>query len=256
MRFIGTPYLPESNVTLGIAGKGIEKYIPELKRFGVDVLVTQEETAVPKPVRFHADLCVNYIGNGDIILSKTQKTLKTALEKLGCKCYSIDEALGNAYPEDCKLNCVCNKSDLICNYSIASDKLKELCKNKNVINTRQGYTKCSLCPVADGAFITDDKSIAVALKNAKYDVLEVEKGSVALDGYDYGFIGGACTKLSKNVLAFFGNVNEHKSYEDIKTFCGNYKIDLLSLDSGKLYDIGSFIPIFEEDNTVLIKPER
>ena len=254
MKFIKTPYLPENNVTLGIAGKEIEKYTTELNRLGIDVLLTQEETAVPKPVRFHADLCVNYIGSGEVLLTKAQVKLKTTLEKLGCKCYPIYETLGNAYPEDCRLNCVCNQSDLICNYSIVSDKIKELCKGKNIINTRQGYTKCSLCPVADGAFITDDKSIAVALKNAKYDVLEVEKGSVALDGYDYGFIGGACSKISKNVLAFFGNAKEHKSYEYIKAFCGNYKIDLLSLDSGRLYDIGSFIPIFENDK--LYKAER
>lgn len=247
MRFIRTPYLPENNVALGVAGKGIEKYKTELENLGIQVVITEIEQNVPKPVRFHADLSVNYIGNGEVVLTQTQVKLKTALEKLGCKCYSINEALGNAYPEDCKLNCVCNRSDLICNFGIVSDKIKELCKGKNIINTRQGYTKCSLCPVSDGAFITDDKSIAVALKNAKYDVLEVEKGSVALDGYDYGFIGGACSKVSENVLAFFGNAKEHKSYEDIKAFCGNCKVDLLSLGNGRLYDIGSFIPIFEND---------
>ena len=59
MKFIKTPYLPENNVTLGIAGKEIEKYTTELNRLGIDVLLTQEETAVPKPVRIHADLCVN-----------------------------------------------------------------------------------------------------------------------------------------------------------------------------------------------------
>ncbi len=247
MRFIRTPYLPESNVTLGIAGKEIEKYTTELENLGIQVVITEIEQNVPKPVRFHADLSVNYIGNGEVVLTQTQDKLKSALEKLGCKCYPIDETLGNAYPEDCRLNCVCNQSDLICNYGIVSDKIKEMCKGKNVINTRQGYTKCSLCPVADGAFITDDKSIAFALKNAKYDVLEVEKGSVALDGYDYGFIGGACSKISKNILAFFGNAKEHKSYEDIKAFCENYKIDFLSLGNGRPCDIGSFIPIFEND---------
>lgn len=247
MKFIKTPYLPENNVTLGIAGKGIEKYKAELELLGIQVIITNCEQNVPQPVRSHADLFVNYIGSGEVLLTKAQVKLKTTLEKLGCKCYPIDEALGNVYPEDCRLNCVCNRSDLICNYGIVSDKIKELCKGKNVINTRQGYTKCSLCPVADGAFITDDKSIAVALKNAKYDVLEVKKGSVTLDGYDYGFIGGACSKISENILAFFGNAKEHKSYEDIKAFCGNYKIDLLSLGNGSPCDIGSFIPIFEND---------
>ena len=145
------------------------------------------------------------------------------------------------------LSIFANSTDIICNYDITSAKIKELANERTVINVNQGYTKCSVCAVSDKAFITDDKSIYKALKNAEYDVLEVEKGSVALDGYDYGFIGGACCKISKDVLAFFGNAKAHKCYEDIKAFCKNYNVDLLSLDNKRLCDIGSFIPIFENE---------
>ena len=70
---------------------------------------------------------------------------------------------------------------------------------------------------------------------------------MALDGYDYGFIGGACCKISKGVLAFFGNAKAHKCYDDIKAFCKNYNVDLLSLANERLCDIGSFMPIFENE---------
>ncbi len=247
MRFIETPYLPQNCVCIGVAGAEVKKYTNELEKLGVSVLITDSEPDLPKPVINHADLCVNYMGNGNVILSKTQTKLKAALEKLGCKCYIIDEDLKNAYPDDCLLNYIANSTDLICNYDITSAKIKELANNRNIINVNQGYTKCSVCAVSENAFITDDKSIYQALKNANYDVLEVEKGSVALDGYDYGFIGGACCKTSKDVLAFFGNAKAHKNYDDIKAFCKNYKVDLLSLNNERLYDIGSFIPIFEND---------
>lgn len=247
MKFIKTPYLPQNDVTFGIAGIGVEKYINGLKGLNIEVLVADSEPSVPKPVKDHADLSVHYLGDGRALLSKTQKKVKTELENFGCKCRFINKSLGNAYPEDCKLNCVVNSSDLICNYAIVSDTLKELVKDRRIINTRQGYTKCSLCPVTDKAFITDDKSISSALIKAGYDVLDTEKGSVTLKGYSYGFIGGACFKASKNTLAFFGDIKTHKSYSDIKAFCANYGIDLLSLDSGDLCDIGSFIPILEKE---------
>lgn len=247
MKLINTPYLPETDVFIGVAGAGILKYTDELKRLGIDTLVTDSEPDLPKPVINHADLCVNYLGSGNVVLSKTQVKLKAALEKLGCKCYIINESLKNAYPDDCLLNCIANSTDLICNYDITSAKIKELANGKTVIDVNQGYTKCSVCAVSDKAFITDDKSIYKALKNAEYDVLEVEKGSVALNGYDYGFIGGACCKISKDILAFFGNAKAHKSYDAIKAFCKNYNVDLLSLDSERLCDIGSFIPIFENE---------
>lgn len=247
MKLINTPYLPETDVLIGVAGAGILKYTDELKRLGIDTLVTDSEPDLPKPVINHTDLCINYLGNGIVVLSKTQIKLKAALEKLGCKCYIINESLKNTYPDDCLLNCIVNSTDLICNYDITSAKIKELANGKTVIDVNQGYTKCSVCAVLDKAFITDDKSIYKALKNAEYDVLEVEKGSVALDGYDYGFIGGACCKISKDILAFFGNAKAHKSYDDIKAFCKNYNVDLLSLDNERLCDIGSFIPIFENE---------
>lgn len=247
MKLINTPYLPETDVLIGVAGAGILKYTDELKRLGIDTFVADSEPDLPKPVINHADLCINYLGSGNVVLSKTQVKLKAALEKLGCKCYIINESLKNAYPQDCLLNCIVNSTDLICNYDITSAKIKELANGKTVIDVNQGYAKCSICAVSDKAFITDDKSIYKALKNAEYDVLEVKKGSVALDGYDYGFIGGACCKISKDVLAFFGNAKAHKSYDDIKAFCKNYNVDLLSLDNERLCDIGSFIPIFENE---------
>ena len=202
MKLINTPYLPETDVCIGVAGTSILKYTDELKRLGIDTLVTDSEPNLPKPVINHADLCVNYLGSGNVVLSKTQTKLKAALEKLGCKCYIINESLKNAYPEDCLLNCIANSTDLICNYDITSAKIKGLANGKTVIDVNQGYTKCSICAVSDKAFITDDKSIYKALKNAEYDVLEVEKGSVALDGYDYGFIGALAVKFQRMFLLF------------------------------------------------------
>jgi hypothetical protein len=98
--------------------------------------------------------------------------------------------------------------------------------------------------VDDRAIITDDPSIFKGTKKF-LDVLYVEKGSVKLKGYDYGFIGGSGGKISKNKLAFFGEIEKQNFYNDIRAFCSNYKIDCISLSKGDLTDYGSLIPILE-----------
>jgi hypothetical protein len=63
-------------------------------------------------------------------------------------------------------------------------------KNFNIIDVKQGYTKCSVLPVSNNAFITDDISIYNQCVSFGIDVLYVGKGDVSLPGYNYGFIGG------------------------------------------------------------------
>ena len=115
---------------------------------------------------------------------------------------------------------------------------------KRIINVNQGYTKCSVCAVSDKAFITDDKSIYQALKSADYDVLEVEKGSVALDGYDYGFIGGACTMIDDGTVAFFGDIKTHPNFRKIERFCIIHNVKIINLAENKpLTDVGGAVKI-------------
>ena len=71
----------------------------------------------------------------------------------------------------------------------------------NVINVNQGYSGCSVCVINDSAIITDDESIFTAAQNFLNDVLLIQKGSIRLNGYNYGFIGGCCGKISKNKLS-------------------------------------------------------
>ena len=101
--------------------------------------------------------------------------------------------------------------------------------------------------MTDSAFITDDESIYKTLKAEKLDVLLVKKGSVRLKGFDYGFFGGCCGKISDKKIVFFGDIKNHSCYDNIKSFAKNYKIDLISLAKGDLTDIGSLIPITEKE---------
>ena len=81
--------------------------------------------------------------------------------------------------------------------------------------------------------------------------LLIEKGYIRLDGYDYGFIGGASAYLKEsNILLFSGNISIHPDFERIKIFCQNNDVDIDYIDGMDLTDIGGiffihnkFLPI-------------
>ena len=248
MSFIKTPNLPQNNVTKLICGNLVKPYESELNKLGAEVVYSDDNSLFDSSLKSHADLFVNYIGEGKIILDASQYSLKNKLEKLGFTVIFSFDKVENTYPSDCRLNCVITNDIIICNKAITDKKMLDYYAEKSLklINVKQGYCKCSVLPVNGNAFITDDEGIYKALKAEKLDVLYAEKGSVALKGYSYGFIGGCAGKISNDIIAFCGNIRLHKSYEDIKSFIKNYGIEAVSLSDGELSDVGSLIPIIEK----------
>ena len=247
MSFVKIPNLPENKVNTVLAGELIEPYIDELSRLGVNTLKTRPNQRFSTSLKFHADLFVNYLGNGRILLDSSCVDIIPDLTAEGIDVAVINEKVNSEYPFDCILNSVITDSFFLGKYDISSQLIKDYIAEKQlkIIDIPQGYAKCSVVSVTENAFITDDISAYNAIKSNNSDVLLVEKGSITLKNYDYGFIGGCCGKLDKNTIAFCGDIIKHKSFDNIKAFCDNYKVDLLSLGNGELTDIGSIIPITE-----------
>ncbi len=249
MKFVKTACLPKNDVEFCIAGNAVIPFEAELLNLGVTVLKTSENALISSNISSHADLAVNYCDNGTVFVEKSQIGLSERLKELGFNIRAIKDEVFGEYPNDCPLNCVISDKHLICNEKCTSKEILNYAfeQGKKIINVRQGYVKCSLCPVTENSFITDDESIYKALKAEKFDVLLIKKGSVRLKGYDYGFFGGCCGKISDKKFVFFGDIKSHSCYDSIKRFSQNYKIELISLGCGELKDIGSLIPISEKE---------
>lgn len=74
-------------------------------------------------------------------------------------------------------------------------------------HVNQGYTRCATAVVAKDAIITMDLGIRALAQFLGIDVLLVHEENVFLDGYDYGFLGGCCGLIDKNVVAFTGKLD-------------------------------------------------
>ena len=108
----------------------------------------------------------------------------------------------------------------------------------NILNTRQGYSRCCACPVGENALISADRSILSAARSSGIDTLEISVGGVALREFDYGFIGGACGVLDDRIY-FAGDIMSHPDGERIVTFCRKRGIEVVSLSDEGLTDVGS-----------------
>lgn len=108
------------------------------------------------------------------------------------------------------------------------------------VHVNQGYAKCSCIVVDENSIITADRGIAKAVLNAGLDVLVIDQGQVVLDGYPYGFVGGASGKV-ENTILFNGDLRKHSNYKEIREFIERRGASIKYFEEYPLTDIGSII---------------
>lgn len=212
-----------------------------LSEMGFDVIDFNKNRSVDYRVAHHADLSFFDCGDGTVFVAKEMAEYKSIIENLGYHVKIIDRQLGRFYPNDVLLNCVSLGDILVCNVNTVYKGILEHFSSRKIINVKQGYTKCSVIPINNRAIITDDESIAVKCEKCNIDVLYVHKGSVLLDGFDYGFIGGASGKVKNDTVVFNGDIATHSDCATLLSFFSKHNIKVVSLSNGKLKDIGSII---------------
>ena len=246
-RFLINPNLPANKVTTvftQIDDIALKNFFDEL---GINVLDVIENQFLDVSVSKHADILVNNVGKSTFLADKHQTELCNFIEDNGGK-YTILNDIKSPYPNDCLLNFADIGDYIICNKTILTDNIVELLPDKKIIDVKQGYSKCSVCICRRNTIITDDISIYNAV--SQYDDIKsllVEKGSVNILKYDYGFIGGCCGLIDKNVLLFNGDLSTHSDFDKIKKFLYDNEVKYIEIKGKPLTDIGSIIPIMEKD---------
>lgn len=247
MNYIKNANLPEKKVKAVIAGGLSKKTESNLKSYGVDIINIEPIKTVDERIFHHADLVFLPLGGENSAAAKEVRYLKENALFSGMNMIESDMFLSVKYPLDCPLNCVIIGKYMICNVDTVRKDVLEYCRRNSfeVINVRQGYTKCSVVPVSENAVITDDISIYNGCRD-RLDVLFVDKGFVSLGGFEYGFIGGSAGKLGRDILAFTGRIYDDSLRNKIESFCSLYNVKCVYFSDEKIYDVGSIIPITEE----------
>lgn len=234
------PNLPSGKVCHAVLSSGYPEFTKPLTSIGVVPLFSSVCSDVLPQISNHTDMLFSYLGNGKYIAEKSQQTLICSLDSLGFKSEHNAVSLSENYPEDVILNTLILGDKI---FGTADVRDFWHFDTREYVSVRQGYAKCSVCVVDENSLITDDISMYSICQKLGYDVLLVRKGSVKLNGFDYGFIGGCSGKISHDTLAFSGDLKTHCDCQKIISFLKERHIDYISLCSGELIDIGSIIPI-------------
>lgn len=249
--FVGASNLPRCADAVILGAKYAKKLEKALKKLEINPLFVPENPDVDRRLSGHADLSALHAGGERIYLAPYLSGTEFAhiLIDLGAEIEFADIRQGTEYPLDAQLNLAVVGNRVICStktaYLPAVDYLSRAL-GVNIINCRQGYTKCSVLVVDERSIITQDKGISFAARKAGLDVLEIESGYVMLDGYEYGFIGGAGFKISYNTMVFTGTLDAHPDKKRILDFIASHGIKALYLTDEPIYDIGSAIPLTEK----------
>lgn len=216
--------------------------VKELKRLGFTVYFTKHIDTLYKEVAGHSDMQIHFVNNKGICEPTVYEYYSSLFRNVEIKCGTA--RLTNKYPNDIAYN-VCNIGNfVVCKEKYtATEILSEYqTLNKKILNANQGYAKCSICTVNDESAITADNGMYQLLKKNDVNVLKITEGYIKL--YDMnGFIGGASGLLSDSLIAFNGDIKKHPDYKNIRDFCNNVHVDVVSLNNVELQDIGSILKI-------------
>ena len=202
-----------------------------LQRLGYVIIPTKKIDCFHQPEQRHADMQCLRIDDTFFALQDCQSPV------------------GRDYPANVRLNCLYLGGKLYGNLKAVDPAVLAYCRHHHIdaVHVNQGYTRCSALVLHDRAVITADKSIEKALQKNGVEVLLIAPGHIRLEGFDYGFIGGAGFAMDSNVY-FFGNITKHPDYANIKAFCEKNQL-ILNILCGDLplTDIGGVVLQTESD---------
>ena len=234
------------NDMIAVIAENTSKNFEELLRNdGFETIRIPRSPLLAPPVCTHVDMLILPIKNNIFcheLYAKEANEFLSVLEDLGYKITTVGGKYCAEYPHDVRFNAavvgsnifIGNRTDAkdICDYALANDL--------NIVRVKQGYAKCSTCIVSDNAIITADDTIETAAKGLGIDVLKIREGYVTLEGYLYGFIGGASGTCGDTVY-FSGDLDLHPDGKAMIDFCKKHGKRALFIKGEELVDIGSVL---------------
>lgn len=244
-KFIETPNLPSKKVSLAICGNISENISRFIKKQGIELFFSDNNKYLDSRVSAHCDMNVHHLGAEKILLDTSQEKLAETLSKIKMRLSFSTQPVRSPYSTECIFNCFEIGDYLFCKLGNTDEKIIKyaISRNKKIVNVKQGYCKCSTLILTNNSFITDDDGIYLKGKENSLDCLKINKGDILLNGYKYGFIGGASAMIDKNTVLFFGDVTKHSSFNQIDTFLKGRNIKYIYTNEFMLTDIGGIIPI-------------
>ena len=227
--------------------RAIEK--GKLKELGYRLIEINSNKKLYPEISSHTDIFCTKIKNNLIIETSQYDLIKNNITN------EIDVIKGNSivennYPQDIKYNvCILGKY-AIHNFNYTDSRIKEILQKEkyNLINVKQGYTKCSIAVIDENSIIISDKGLYEELKQYNFDILFLNyKLNIKLLNEGKfssmnGFVGGAISRIGDNIF-ISGNLNEIDRKNEIRNFIQKRNLHIISFKDLDVIDYGGIIEI-------------
>lgn len=245
MNYLETPGLPTAKVKRVIIDyRTDEKIVSALNKLGIIAYPSCEILSLYEAVKGHSDMSICHVGGNTFVCEPSSyEYYKKLLNFDDINLICGDTHLTDTYPYDIAYNVAWISQNKVLHKTAYTDRKIRENTAADFINVAQGYTKCNACIVSENALITQDNSIYINAQKAGINTLKTDNGNIFLQGFEYGFIGGASGLISDDTLAITGNVEKLVDFERIVAFCNDYGVKVISLTDENPVDIGSIIPI-------------
>ncbi|MBQ9784622.1 MAG: hypothetical protein IJW29_03885 [Clostridia bacterium] len=220
-----------------------------LARIGHTPLCLPPHPALPAPIASHPDMLLFFAPDAILCTESyarlAQKELEVISRAARRPICAIAAEYGAQYPHDVLFNAARVGNRLFCLPRATAARILEI-PNQAICPVRQGYAKCSVIPVGENALMTADDSIERAARAANMDVLRLSKGHIRLDGYDYGFPGGAASCApygGTDEILFCGDLSVHPDALQMRDFCAAHGYRLCDCKDFPPTDVGTIFLI-------------
>jgi len=243
-----SPYLPSGRVKkVLLSGDASEEILHSLIGLGISFYKTERHPALPEGLAKHADMQLVNVCSGVFVYAPgTPDSTLSSLRSLGYELIEGSTPVRDRYPFDVAYNCAVVGENAFLNPKCADPVVVSMLGKCGIriIPVRQGYAKCSVCIVNREAIITADTGIhKKAVESGIDSLLIAPQKTIVLEGYDYGFIGGATGLISENELAFFGDFYTLDNAAGVEEFLRKHGVRSVSLAKGNLVDLGGLFPL-------------
>lgn len=239
---------PKGSIAVALLSYQNINVVDTLNSLGVKTIELAGSNNLQKPVSCHADMLICHIKDDNIFVANGEEKIIFSLKEYNIPFTTTKAKLNPDYPFDVLLNCLYLNGKLFCRADSVDDSIINYCKLNGIeiVDVKQGYSRCSVCVVDEKSAITADSGLAKKMSEYGIDVLQITSGYIELKGYDTGFIGGCAVKLSKDKILFTGKLCSHPDYDRIKDFILSRGIEINECDNDMLVDIGGIAVIKEK----------
>lgn len=213
------------------------RLLSRLGEYAEEVFPFRTQGITYESVSCHPDVFVYQDSTTTLLAPNAPQALAEKLASLTVPFHWGGSPVGESLKDSSLYNCVSTDTCLFHRKGYTDEALLALNRGKRFVELPQSYTRCSMFPLSDHAFITSDAGIHKALERAGFASFLFSPAEIRIPVHAYGFLGGTCGRWGDQ-LFFLGNPLKHKDGEALLRFVEANGLVPVSLSDDYLYDGG------------------